>query len=201
MFNYNNLNAYYFIEYDYRYEECKHGNITGHGDCPEGTLLYRYISEKASPEDREILLRYNKQIIPNKDLGWDIKAKENKQECRDIKEVDRISCLVLNLVKICEKNPKLHYCMIENYDGKEHINTILNGYYAGESKNDFLFKNFWKEDTEFRVISETIDYLKDDLIFYKDITVSILYENHITFYLKRIGDKYKIVSVSYSRVE
>jgi hypothetical protein len=137
------------------------------------------------PEGTSISFTSN-SFIEKKNLGWNIKAKETRSQCRDVKEVDRISCLVLNVVKICEKNPKLNYCDVIMNDPEGHIS-----------------KDNWKHsDLEFKVVSESTDYLsQDNLTFYKNITISYDIYLDLEIIFKKIGDQYEFYKISYVRLD
>jgi hypothetical protein len=163
----------------YDYISCNHEskevcNKNGRG-------LEMYIMEFGGPKvlgepEYDMLFQYRTTFAPNTDLTWDIKAKDNKKECSELKEIDRISCLILNVVKICEKNPKLDYCefVMNNSDKK-------------------IDKNYWNnENLVFKVIYESSEDLSSDYKLYKYIVIQYSKNILLEFHLQKIADKYKI---------
>ena len=108
------------VFYDYEVCNYKTKKLCNIKDYNTEISILKFGKDLNAESEYDMLFEYRNTLIKNRSLGWDIKAKEIRSQCRDVKEVDRISCLVLNVVKICEKNPKLNYCelIINDSNGK-----------------------------------------------------------------------------------
>jgi hypothetical protein len=189
--NLTSLLSYYFFRYIYKYEDCPVSiNQQKEKICVNGSFYINHNDALKEYINDEI-------IINSRDLGWDIKAKENKQECKEIKEIDRISCLVLNVIKICEKNPKLNYCIYESTPNNLYSKKRYKNLDKGLVKNYDLFS---RDILECYVRQESVEYLSqnnNNFYFYKHIVVDCSNYWRLFFQLRKIGDQYEIVDLDY----
>jgi hypothetical protein len=138
---------------------------------------------KPNEEDLEIEFYNSEKKKISTNLSWDIKRSENPK-CNDVKQVDIIECLVLNLYEIACNTKYLSGCTKYDYYS----------YFKDYNSYDFYIKNE-KDSIIIDKSNKTLKYVMlKQIEFYSN-------ENIMTIYLQKVkGSLYKIYEYSGSKV-